>query len=1081
MSRKETIFISTAATVLCVAALLFSVTVPGRLNSGETPQSEKSKRMEAPFSHPDEFARAFADMTGVTAGYDPAPHNNKMVEFRRAKERLAKRGQSRQLNWEERGPGTVGGRTRAIILDPDDPTLNTWYVGAVGGGVWKGVRYIDPYGTEAIDWTPLTDHLPNLNVSAMAMAASNPDVMYVGTGEGFFNLDAGSGIGMFKTTDRGLSWTQLMSTAVSADGGWRYVNRIAVSPTDPDIVVVATNWGIYRSTDGGDSFDQVYDSNARVQDLRANPDNFNIQYAAVNAQTVLRSTDGGITWAESLNNVLSGLGRIELAIAPSAPNVVYAAVDFNSGVLYRTIDGGDNWTLVEDANAENVGWMGDQGWYDNAIAVHPFSPDTVYMGGVQRWKSWLTEGTEEVRAVGDFDVPQGFFITFVNFGASFFGGRVQTGYDDPDAADITLDQTTSIEVRFGQGSQMAHRFAVSPSGGAAGDGGAGIPFAQYQYRGYVEVPFQVWDTDNNRQLMVSFRDQADDREYNLIERNLSGPRDGQSREYMFIHRYDYDASGPHASIDQNGGLVNGMMYFLWPHLGDEQEWDSGNLPNISFGINVFAGSVPLREIEPWNNGVVHVDHHNITMIPIDEGANEFHILNGNDGGFAYSRDGGETWMEGDQMRGYNTSQFYDATKRPGYKIYLGGTQDNGTWRSYNNANATRGWLSSLGGDGFDVFWTTGAAGSNQDRLVGSIQFNNIQRSLDGGANWNSAVSGLSDVGGANGGQFLTTIGSSSMRPDVLFTIGESGVWKSEDFAASWDLITMPAVSWTPAGSGKVRVSLADPDVVWAGYRLRNTDGTSSLHVSTDGGNGFRAVTAPAQGTAPTSIMSGLATHPTSPGTAYVTNSVYGWPKIFRTTDYGQSWEDLSGFTPPFPGESNNGFPDVRVFDIEVFPESPAVIWAATDFGIMESRDHGLTWHYADNGLPAVSIWRIRIVEDDVVLATHGRGVWSLDVSEVQTSIDHSGELPAAFELLQNYPNPFNPSTTIGFKVQARGHVTLDVFDVLGRKVATVTDQMYVPGQHQVDWNAAELASGQYFYRMEVDGNLIDTKSLHLVK
>lgn len=1081
MTRKDLAFVSASACLLAVAALIMVVTMPNPAPTMDTPRTEKSQRMQAPFGYPDKFAEMFADIQGITSGYDAPPHNNKMIEFRHALQRSAKRGPSQALNWVERGPGTVGGRTRAVLVDPDDP--NTFYIGAVGGGVWKGVRSTDMYGLVVIDWTPLTDHLPNLNVSALAMAASDPDIMYMGTGEGFFNLDSGGGIGMFKTTDRGMSWTQLASTAVSTDDDWRFVNRIAIDPNDPNVVVVATNEGIYRTTDGGNSFDMVFASpDNRVQDLKVRPDNFNVQFAAVNSTTILRSTDGGLTWSESLNNVATPLGRIELAIAPSDPDVVYAAVDAFyemeqegvGGVLYRTTDGGNNWSLLEDEAEANTPFLSGQGWYDNALAVHPFSPDTVYLGGVNRWKTWTIEGTEQVIFVSNFDIPPGFFAEFVNFGASWFEGILQTGYDDEDALDITLEQTVSVEFRFGQGSQKAHRFAVSRTGGTNGDGGAGIPFAQYQYRGYVDVPFQVWDTDNNRQLMVSFRDQADDGVFNLIERNTSGERDEHSREYLFVHRYDYDNTNAHADIAANGGVANGMMYFLWPHLRAEETWDPEALPQTSLAISVQNAVVPLREIELWENGTVHVDHHGFTMIPIDEATNEFHVLNVNDGGFAYSMDGGETWAEGDASRGFNTSQFYDATKRPGYAIYLGGTQDNGTWRSYNNANNRRGWLNSLGGDGFDVIW------KGQDSLMGSIQFNNIWRSLDGGTNWSSATDGLDDVGNVTG-QFLTALSSSVQRPDHIFTVGSSGVWRSTDFGGSWALRSIPSRTWQRVGStGKVRVSLADPDVVWAGYRLRSPDGLGTLHVSTNGGNTFRPVTVPPLFPAPNTPISGLATHPFDRNTAYAMFSVYGWPKILRTTDMGATWEDITGFDETTK-ESTNGFPNVQVHDLEVFPELPRIIWAGTDMGLFESTDHGETWHYADNGLPAVSIWRIRIVDGDIVVATHGRGVWSLDLTEVQTSIEQGAEIPNVIELESNYPNPFNPSTTIAFKVSSESHVTMTVFDVLGRKVATLTDQPYTPGRHLVNWNASALASGQYFYRMEVDGAIVESKSMHLVK
>ena len=150
MFKKDTTFLGVAILLLVLPVILFGLMASPESPIVEPPRSEKSKRMQSPYSHPDEFNKAFADMRGLNHGYEAAPHNYKMVEFRRALERNAKRGQSQQLNWVERGPGNLGGRTRAIVVDPDDPTLNTWYVGAVGGGVWKGKRYIDAFDQERL-------------------------------------------------------------------------------------------------------------------------------------------------------------------------------------------------------------------------------------------------------------------------------------------------------------------------------------------------------------------------------------------------------------------------------------------------------------------------------------------------------------------------------------------------------------------------------------------------------------------------------------------------------------------------------------------------------------------------------------------------------------------------------------------------------------------------------------------------------------------------------------------------------------------------------------------------------------------
>ncbi|MXY07991.1 MAG: T9SS type A sorting domain-containing protein, partial [Rhodothermaceae bacterium] len=838
------------------------------------------------------------------------------------------------------------------------------------------------------------------------------------------------------------------------------------------------------------------------------PDDFNVQFATVNGTGILRSTDGGRTWKNSFAGLVYGGARIEIAISQSHPEVIWASVQ-GTGTrsvslppfcdpcpvpdIYRSVDGGESWSFVENLDSVNdfsKAFLRVQGWYDNSIVVHPFSPDTVYIGGVNRWKTWIEgDGTTQIGTVGRFDNNASSFLDLVSFtGGTHANGRVALGPYDPDATDIALDEMTSVEIRFGPNlTQKAHRYSVPPNGGTGGDGGAGIALADYVYRDYVEVPFQVWDTDNNRQLMVSFRDQANDGAWDLIARNTSGPGNTHSREYIFISKHGYNANAPLSGYMTNGGFSSGLMYFMWPHLsaGDEVTWDPNSPTPGTLEIEFVTIKGETRNIAPWENSVVHVDHHNFTLVPIDESSNEFHILNGNDGGFAYSRDGGETWREGDAFPGFNTSQFYDATKRPGFPMYLGGMQDNGTWASYNNANSRRGWREMLPGDGFDVIW------KGADSLMGSIQGNVIQRSIDGGTNWDLAGDILTWDG-----QFLTSIGWTPESGEAVFSISPDpagGLLRSLDFGGTWQAIpARGAPVWASGNGGKVRVSLADPSVVWVGYRMRTASGAGRLHVTENAldraqGEGvqnpvvLRPVSSPEF--APTSQISGLATHPFTRATAYVTFGVSCQPKLLRTEDMGQTWEDLSGFVGTDGCRSSNGFPNARVWDVEVFPQIPWYIWAGTDMGIFESRDHGETWAYADNGLPAVSVWRIRIVDGEVVVATHGRGVWSLDLTQVQTSVEEEAgtSVPTSFELLDNYPNPFNPSTTIGFKLAADSHIRVSVFDVLGRKVATLTDQPYSRGTHQITWDASAVSSGQYIYRMEADDKLIAAKSMVLVK
>jgi photosystem II stability/assembly factor-like uncharacterized protein len=258
-----------------------------------------------------------------------------MEEFIKAKNRKASMTNStaEDLNWVERGPANVGGRTRGLIVDPDDPSGDTWFAGSVGGGIWKT-------SDAGESWVSLTDDLPALSTVCLEMASSNHNVIYAGTGEGFYNADAVIGQGIFKTTDKGETWEQLAATTTP---DFYYVNRIIVDPSNENIVLAATNTGIFKSVDGGVSWSQKYVSNSRTQHLIMNPENFNTLYCAENSRGVLKSTDAGETWALKS---LPSQDRYEIAISPTDTSRLYAA---NEGsILYMSLDAGETWLRVDE-------------------------------------------------------------------------------------------------------------------------------------------------------------------------------------------------------------------------------------------------------------------------------------------------------------------------------------------------------------------------------------------------------------------------------------------------------------------------------------------------------------------------------------------------------------------------------------------------------------------------------------------------------------------------------------------------------------------------------------------------------------
>ena len=231
------------------------------------------------------------------------------------------------ISFTERGPANVPGRTRALLVLPEDATHNTWLAGSAGGGIWKT--------TDAGEtWTNMSPNIPVLAISSFAQCESDPDIIYAGTGEASPNVDALSGQGILKSTDGGDTWEQIAGSADDPD--LKTVARIIVDPNDPDHVVVAGTLAIATSTDGGATWNKTYDVRfGALQQIIADPNDFNIQYASENGFGVLKSTDAGETWSDSNSGMAPGgtRGRTEIAISPSNTNRLWGSTEGDRQVV----------------------------------------------------------------------------------------------------------------------------------------------------------------------------------------------------------------------------------------------------------------------------------------------------------------------------------------------------------------------------------------------------------------------------------------------------------------------------------------------------------------------------------------------------------------------------------------------------------------------------------------------------------------------------------------------------------------------------------------------------------------------------
>ena len=323
--------------------------------------------------------------------------------------------------WNWLGPGNIGGRTRTLVIDPEQ--TETMYTGGVSGGVWKTTD-----GGAA--WRPTGDTLANIAINSLVMDPRDNNRLYAGTGEGYFRETVrGTGLplrggGIFVSTDAGESWTILESTRTS---DFHFVNDLFVSPLDTSRIYAATRTGVFRSSDAGQSWTQILSVGASggCLDLAARPraesDYLYVSCGTLGQATVYRNTDAeaNAPWSAVLSE--PNMGRTSIAVAPSNPDVVYALsasnvsapAGFNQGLLavVRSVEAGaaGTWKAVVRNTASdrlstllltnpvaaaeveckfsNQNKFVTMGWYCNAIAVDPTNPDRVWAAGVDLFRS----------------------------------------------------------------------------------------------------------------------------------------------------------------------------------------------------------------------------------------------------------------------------------------------------------------------------------------------------------------------------------------------------------------------------------------------------------------------------------------------------------------------------------------------------------------------------------------------------------------------------------------------------------------------------------------------------------------------
>jgi photosystem II stability/assembly factor-like uncharacterized protein len=400
------------------------------------------------------------------------------------------------LRWRSIGPHR-GGRTVGAAGVAQQP--NVFYIGVNNGGVWKTTDY-------GQTWTPLFDGQPTQSIGAVAVAPSDPNIVYVGSGEGLQRPDLSVGDGIYRSADAGKTWTHLGLRQA------RQIGAIIVDPKDPARLFVAAlghpygpndERGVFRSTDGGTTFQKVLykDENTGAIDLAFDPSNAQTLYAVLwaarqgpweynNAYSgatsgLFKSTDGGGTWlplTRGLPAAADGLSRIGIGIAPTDPNRIYAWVTARTSGLYRSDDAGASWTPT---NSEARVWgRGDD--FAN-VRVDPTNANIVYAANTSTYRS--VDGGQTFTAIKGAPGGDDYHTIWINPG-------------NRDIILIAADQGATISVNGGQTwsswynqptAQMFHvaadnRFPYWVYGGQQESGSAGV----VSRSDYGQITFREW-------------------------------------------------------------------------------------------------------------------------------------------------------------------------------------------------------------------------------------------------------------------------------------------------------------------------------------------------------------------------------------------------------------------------------------------------------------------------------------------------------------------------------------------------------------------------------------------------------------
>ncbi len=658
------------------------------------------------------------------------------------------------MQWRCIGPHR-GGRTVGAVGVPSQP--NVFYIGVNNGGVWK----TSDYGRT---WKPIFDDQPTGSIGDVVVAPSNPDVLYVASGEGLQRPDLSVGNGMYKSTNAGKTWTHLGLEAVQQIGG------LAIDPRNENRVFVAAlghpygpnkERGVYRTTDGGKTWTKVLyiDENTGAIQVTIDPNNSNIIYADMWAgrqgpwengawngkeSGLFKSTDGGATWKKltvGLPTTEQGLGRIGFCIAPSNSNRLYATVDAGKyGGIYRSDDAGETWANI---NADERLWGRGSDFAE--VKADPKNADIVYSANVVTWKSidagktwtafrgapggddyhriWINPDNSNIMLIAS---DQGAIIT-VNGGETF-----SSWYNQPTAQFYHVSTDNAFPYNVYSGQQESGSVGIASRGN---DGG--ISFHDWHPVGAEEYGYVAADPLDNNIIYGGKISKYDKR---TGQTQSIAPEAVRSGKYRFLRT----APVLFNPVDKKTLYYAGNVLFKTMNGGNSWQVISPDLSREKWDVPESVGIYTKADMKTMpRRGVIY------TVAPSYVDINT--IWCGTDDGLIHvTHDGGKTWQNvtPPQITSWSKVSLMDA--------------------SHTDKN-------------------TAYAAVNRIRL--DDMHPHIYKTTDGGKTWKEIVNGLPN-------DPINVVKEDPKRKGLLFAGSERAVYVSFDDGANWQSLrlNMPATS-----------------------------------------------------------------------------------------------------------------------------------------------------------------------------------------------------------------------------------------------------------------------------------------------